>query len=170
MHVHLLMALTVDGKIARDSNHFPDWTGSEDKRYFAEVTRRAGVVVMGSRTFDTIGKPLPERRNIVLTRNRQRRSHWENLIFTGLPPAEILNGLERDGFRSAVLAGGATINTLFAQQNLIAELTVTHTPKVFGTGIGLFKTSLDLNLELTGTRPLGKPLIALNSRVLPAGG
>ena len=168
MHVHLLMALTADGKIARDSEHFPDWTGSEDKRFFARITRRAGVVLMGSRTFDTIGKPLPDRLNIVLTRDPRRVSRWENLTFTGRPPAEILSGLERDGYRCAILAGGATINTLFARQNLIDELTVTLSPKVFGAGVGLFNAALDLDLELVGTRPLGDQVVALNYRVRPA--
>ena len=77
MKVILIMAMTVDGKIGKSHDHFPDWTGTEDKRLFAKISRQAGVVIMGSKTFDTIGKPLPQRKNVILTRNRARRSAWE---------------------------------------------------------------------------------------------
>ena len=77
MKLILVMALTVDGKIGKDDAHFPDWTGSEDKKMFKAVTRRAGVVIMGSKTYDTIGKPLPGRKNVILTRNPHRLSEGE---------------------------------------------------------------------------------------------
>ena len=83
MEVILVMAMTLDGKIARDSLEPVDWTGKADKQYFVQVTRKAGVVIMGSRTFDTIGKPLPGRKNIVMTRNKDRKSQAKNLVFTG---------------------------------------------------------------------------------------
>ena len=57
MKVILLMAMTVDGLISRTNDDFPDWTGPEDKRMFKAVSQEAGVVIMGSRTFDTISVP-----------------------------------------------------------------------------------------------------------------
>ena len=112
----LLMAQTLDGKIAKHANHFPDWTGKTDKQLFVRETRRAGAIIMGSKTFDTIGKPLPGRRNIVMTRNASRVSRWENLIYTSRPPKAILEQLQADGFARVVIAGGARINTLFAYE------------------------------------------------------
>jgi len=43
------------------------WHFSEDMRHFKELTT-GHAVVMGRKTFDSIGKPLPNRRNIVVTR------------------------------------------------------------------------------------------------------
>ena len=94
MKTILLMAMTLDGRVARTMTHFPDWTEKEDKALFAKISRGAGVVIMGSRTFDTLGKPLPGRKNIVVTRNRSRKSDWDNLVFTDRSPKEILSGLE----------------------------------------------------------------------------
>ena len=74
MHVSLMVAITVDGKIARASDHYPDWTGSADKRLYVDVTKKAGVMIMGSTTFDIIGRVLPNRKTVVMTRNRDRRS------------------------------------------------------------------------------------------------
>jgi len=41
----------------------------EDRNYFREVTD-GGIVIAGRKTFEKIGKPLPNRKNIVLTNNR----------------------------------------------------------------------------------------------------
>ena len=161
MKLILLMAVTVDGMIARDDAHFPDWTGRADKRLFVQITKKAGVIIVGSKTFDTIGKPLPQRLMVVMTRNRARRSRWDNLEFTGLPPAELLADLERRGYREAVLAGGATINDLFAQQHLIDEIRITVSPLAFGRGITLFNSRLDLALHLRTVQELEGGLVHL---------
>jgi len=161
MKLILLMAVTVDGMIARDDAHFPDWTGRADKRLFVAVTKKAGVIIVGSKTFDTIGKPLPERQMIVLTRNKARRSRWENLLFTDRDPEKLLSDLQRRGVREAVLAGGATINNLFARRNLIDEIRITVSPLIFGRGISLFNTDLDLPLRLKDVQRLDDDLVHL---------
>ena len=166
MKVILLMALTVDGKIGRCVDHFPDWTSTEDKQMFKAVTQKAGAVIMGSRTFDTIGKPLSGRKNIILTRNKSRISRWENLIFTDLAPGDIVDGLENDGFTEVVLAGGATINTLFAAAGLIDEIHVTYAPITFGTGLSLFSERVTQVLELMDMRQLGDNQILVKYRVV----
>ncbi len=166
MKVTLIMAITVDGKIGKDPDHFPDWTGKEDKRLFKTITQKAGVVIMGSKTFDTIGSPLPGRKNIVLTRRRDRLSKWPNLVFTEQSPKEILNGLQKDGFSDVVLAGGAGINMLFARANLIDEIIVTIAPKIFGAGISLFEGEIDLALALEDVKKLGKDLILARYSVI----
>jgi len=159
MKLILLMAVTVDGMIARDDAHFPDWTGRADKRLFVAVTKKAGVIIVGSKTFDTIGKPLPGRQMVVLTRNKARRSRWENLVFTDRDPADLLSDLQRQGYREAVLAGGATINNLFARRNLIDEIRITVSPLIFGRGISLFNTDLDLLLRLKDVQRLDDDLV-----------
>ncbi|MFZ0131883.1 MAG: dihydrofolate reductase family protein [Desulfobacterales bacterium] len=166
MKVILLMALTVDGMIARDSAHFPDWTGREDKRLFKEITLKAGVLIMGSKTYDTIGKPLPGRKNIVLSRNKARISQHEDLVFTDKPPRQVLADLEEQGFTAAVLAGGSQVNTLFARADLIDELYLTYVPQVFGTGLSLFCDSMSLPLELIDFKPLGTGQIFARYRVV----
>lgn len=167
MEVILLMAMTLDGKIAKDSKQLVDWTGKADKQYFVQVTREAGVVIMGSKTFDTIGKPLPGRKNIVLTRNPDRKSQEENLIFTDQPPGQIIKGLKEEGFERVTLIGGAIINSLFAKDSLITQIHVTLVPVLFGRGLSLFRDPLDLALELVENREIEKGHLLLVYRVLP---
>lgn len=164
--VILLMAITIDGMIAKDPDHFPDWTGAEDKRFFARTSKKAGVVIMGSKTFDTFGKPLPNRKNVILTQNKSRRSTWANLIYTAQKPESILADLAAEGYTSAILAGGAAINTLFAQKDLIDEVVVTVVPKIFGQGLSLFTAEIDLELELLEMQKLGEDLVCLRYGVI----
>lgn len=46
------------------------WHISEDLKYFKSVTT-GSPVIMGRSTFESIGRPLPGRRNIVLSRSTQ---------------------------------------------------------------------------------------------------
>jgi len=166
MKLTMLMAMTLDGKIGKNPDHFPDWTGKADKKLFVELTRKAGVVIMGSKTFDTIGIPLPGRKNIILTRDKSRKSEWDNLLFTDASPKEIVANLEKEGFSEAILAGGARINSLFAEENLIDEIIVTISPKIFGTGMSLFSSELSLELELKEMKQSDRNLVFLKYNVL----
>ena len=170
MKTILLMAQTLDGKIAKHADHFPDWTGRADKRLFVRATRRAGAVIMGSKTFDTIGRPLPGRRNIVMTRNPDRVSQWDNLVYTSLAPRAILEELEKEGFQQVVLAGGARINTLFAEAGLIDEILVTITPLVFGQGIAMFEEGIVADLSLLRVIQIDPERVCLHYRLLQSSG
>lgn len=165
MDVILLMAMTLDGKIARSHTELINWTGKRDKQYFVKVTRQAGVVVMGSKTFDTIGHPLPGRKNIVMTRDKTRKSDHKDLVFTDQTPQQILGDLKLQGFDQAALIGGSVVNSLFAKEHLITRIHVTLVPVVFGQGLSLFNTDLDLSLEYEESREIGKGHLLLIYKV-----
>lgn len=165
MKVILLMAVTVDGMIARDSMQLVDWTGNADKKYFVQVTKQTGAMIMGSRTFDTIGKILPGRKNIVMTRDKKRISTDKDLFFTDQNPAEIVNDLEKQGFESVALIGGSVANTLFIKENLISEVHVTIVPRIFGKGLALFDETMDIHLELMDVEKINQTHILLKYRV-----
>jgi dihydrofolate reductase len=65
MTVSLIVAVAANGVIGRD-NHLP-WHIPQDLRYFKRMTL-GKPVVMGRRTYQSIGKPLPGRTNVVVTR------------------------------------------------------------------------------------------------------
>lgn len=166
MYVLLMMAQTADGVISRSSDEFIDWTGNADKKMFMQITKKAGVVITGSKTYDTIGKPLPGRKNIVLTRNKERISKHPDLLFTSDPPHKILSTLEKEGFSKAVIIGGSKINTLFAKENLIDEIMLTVAPRIFGQGLNLFNLSLDFELELKSTEVIEGNYVVLRYTVI----
>ena len=65
MRVSLVAAVAQNGVIGRDGE-LP-WRLPEDLRRFKALTL-GKPVVMGRKTWESIGRPLPERRNVVLTR------------------------------------------------------------------------------------------------------
>ena len=111
------------------------------------------------------GKPLPGRKNVVMTRNAGRASSWENLVYTDMSPKTIVDDLEKAGFSQAILAGGATINTLFAQAGLIDEIMITICPTIFGAGISLFSDSVDMDLALKNVETVGEGLVLVTYSV-----
>ena len=166
MKVTLMMAITLDGRIGKSPDHFPDWTGKADKKLFVALTKRAGALIMGSKTFDTIGKPLPGRKNVIMSRNKTRKSEWDNLVFTDASPRDILKNLETEGFSEVILAGGALVNSLFAEEKLIDEIIVTISPQIFGVGMSLFAEEISMELELRTMEKLDRHRVCLTYGVV----
>lgn len=166
MKLLLLMAMTADGKIARHRREFPDWTSKADKRMFKTVSEEAGVVIMGSRTYEAIGSALPNRLNVVMTRRPDAYQPASNVLFYTDTPRALTRWLTSKGYETAVLAGGATINSLFLREQLIDEMMLTVVPRIFGQGLSLFSEPADANLSLIAARELDQGLQLLHYRFL----
>jgi dihydrofolate reductase len=67
MTLSIIVATARNGVIGKD-NQLP-WHLPQDLKYFREKTT-GKPVIMGRKTFESIGKPLPNRVNIVITRNK----------------------------------------------------------------------------------------------------
>lgn len=66
--ISLIFASTITGLIGVD-NKIP-WHVPEDLKKFKEITSGT-TVIMGRKTYQSIGKPLPNRTNIVVTSNEE---------------------------------------------------------------------------------------------------
>lgn len=64
--LNIIVAVSENGVIGKDGK-IP-WNIPEDLKHFKEITTEH-TVIMGRKTFESIGKPLPNRRNIVISRN-----------------------------------------------------------------------------------------------------
>lgn len=165
MKTVLVAAVTADGFIGRSSDHLADWTGKADKKLFVQVTKEAGVMVMGSRTFATIGRALPGRRTIVYT-NRPEQITAEGVETTNESPAALVARLEREGATGLAVVGGASIYAHFMAAGVVDELYLTIAPLLFGTGVPLFNTALDHRLELLRHTPLDANTVLLHYRII----
>ncbi len=67
----LIVAMSENRVIGKD-NQLP-WRISADLRYFKQMTM-GRPLVMGRKTFESIGRPLPGRKNIVVTKQNNWRS------------------------------------------------------------------------------------------------
>jgi len=68
MTICLIAAVAENGTIGNELNELPWEPLIEDLKNFRDVTT-GNIIVMGSKTFESIGsKPLPNRKNVVFTR------------------------------------------------------------------------------------------------------
>ncbi|MCW7754483.1 dihydrofolate reductase family protein [Desulfobotulus sp. H1] len=170
VRVILVMARTLDGRTARGPGDPLGWTERADKVHFADFTRRVGVVIMGAKTFDAMGAPLPGRKNIVFTRSPEKRAgNSPNLVFTSGPVEKVLANLADQGYREAALIGGSELNAVFARKGCIDEMMVTVSPLFFGEGPGLFAETVSMDLQLAGVKLLGENSLLLHYRVRNGG-
>ncbi len=160
-----MMAMTLDGKIAKTSDHFPDWTSKEDKKLFQKVSREAGVVIMGDKTFATFPSPLKDRLNVVFTLEENPKPQ-EGVKWVKGEPEKVLEELEEEGYKSVILGGGSFINGMFLEGKLVDEIIITVEPKIFGDGLGLFKGDFDVDLKLKSVEKINDDAVVLRYEVL----
>lgn len=96
------------------------WHYSADLKFFRQTTS-GNAVVMGRKTFESIGKPLPNRLNIVLSRG------FENSQVIVLRNKESLLELARYLKGDLFIIGGASVYREFA--DVIEKWMVTEIPE-----------------------------------------
>ena len=82
---------------------------SEDREYFREVTD-GSIVVVGRKTFESMGKPLPNRKNIVLTNKKDFKAHGVTVAHS---LSQALAKIPNNRFHTAFVIGGAEVYDLF---------------------------------------------------------
>src|SRR5882724_3220884 len=65
--IALVVAAARNNAIGKDNQLL--WKLPDDMRHFKEITS-GHAVIMGRKTFESIGRPLPNRKNIVITRQQ----------------------------------------------------------------------------------------------------
>ena len=70
--MEIILIAAVDKNLAIGKDGQIPWRISEDLRFFKEKTEGTAII-MGRATFDSIGRPLPNRKNIVMTRTPKNR-------------------------------------------------------------------------------------------------
>jgi dihydrofolate reductase len=113
----IVAAVAENGVIGRD-NDLP-WHLPEDLKRFKALTL-GRTLLMGRRTFDSIGRPLPGRRTVVLTRDPDWRHEGVEVVHTLAEARDVI----RD--RDVVLAGGGQLYAALFDEVDRLELTEVH--------------------------------------------
>ncbi len=118
MKISLIVAMSENGVIGRGGD-LP-WHLSADLKRFKKLTL-GHVVIMGRKTFESIGRPLPRRRSLVLSRDPAYRAAGAE-VAASLEQALAMAAAEDDVF----VIGGAAV---FAEALPLADrlyLTLVH--------------------------------------------
>ena len=70
--MEIILIAAVDKNLAIGKDGKIPWEIKEDLKFFRENTENTSII-MGRATFDSIGRPLPKRKNIVMTRTFKKR-------------------------------------------------------------------------------------------------
>ncbi|HVK55350.1 MAG TPA: dihydrofolate reductase [Burkholderiales bacterium] len=101
MKLSIVVAMAENGVIGVD-NKLP-WRLPADLKHFRAITM-GHPVIMGRKTFESIGRALPGRRNIVVTRNSDYAAEGAEVVHS------VDEALERcSGTNEAFLIGGAIL-------------------------------------------------------------
>ena len=101
MTVSIIVAIDENKAIGKDNQLL--WHLPNDLKFFKKTTS-GHTVIMGRKTFDSIGKPLPNRRNIVISRNSELKIEGTEIYHSIL---EALNNCK--GEKEVFIIGGAEI-------------------------------------------------------------
>lgn len=154
-----IAAITLDGKIAKNSKHMSDWTSKEDKVFMRSLLARCDVVIVGNNTYKTAIKPLSKRNCLVVSRSAdQLVSKSVRLQYIKPNAADVKNIIKRKKYRTIAILGGAQTYSFCLKNNLLDELYLTIEPLVFGNGINLFADGVNLEkyFKLVSVKKLNK--------------
>jgi dihydrofolate reductase len=103
------------------NNQLP-WHLPEDLQHFKKTTL-GHTLIMGRKTFDSIGKPLPGRRIIVLTKNKA----WQHEgCETASDLTQALNLAKSTPERQAFIVGGAAVYEQALKEQIATQIIMTE--------------------------------------------
>lgn len=118
MKLIIISAFSTNGTIGKD-NALP-WKLREDLRMFKTVTEGCAVI-MGRKTYESIGKPLPKRKNIVITNGDIDLPEG---VIKASSPEHAIELAERMEFERVFVAGGSKVYESFLP--LATHMYITH--------------------------------------------
>ena len=108
MSIKLICAISKNNVIGNE-NKLP-WSISEDLKRFKDLTS-SNWIVMGRKTFDSIGRPLPNRKNIVLSENKNLKIDSVEVFNS---PKDVIDSYKKNSDQKDLfIIGGTYIYDLF---------------------------------------------------------
>jgi len=115
LKIVIIAAIARNGVIGRSNGEMP-WHVKEEFQHFKQTTL-GSAVIMGRKTFETLGKPLKGRKNIIITGNRDFIAEFdETKICHSL--GESIDYCKSEKYEKAFIIGGGQI---YKQSMLIAD-------------------------------------------------
>jgi dihydrofolate reductase len=106
LKIVIIAAIARNGVIGRSNGEMP-WHVKEEFQHFKKTTI-GSAVIMGRKTFETLGKPLKGRENIIITRNKDFKVDFdETKLCHSLE--EALNYCESKKYEKVFIIGGGEI-------------------------------------------------------------
>lgn len=171
MKVVLFMGMSVNGIIASENGNedFMSWAVWDDACHLA---KKFGCLIWGRKTYDNALKIFGKRMSdlsgvklIIVSTSKTPTSPGNYTLANS--PSEAIKTLAEQGYKTVMLGGGSTLNSVFAKEGLIDEIVLDVSPAIVGNGIPLFaKEDFQINLKLLSTKRITGDLLQLRYRVI----
>lgn len=123
MEVKLIVAKSKNNVIGKENELI--WKLPADLSFFKQTTL-GNTIVMGRKTFESIGRALPGRKTIIITKNRNYKQKNCTIAHS---IEEALDVCEKDA--NVYIVGGSTIYKQVLNKGIVDELLVTEVHEVF---------------------------------------
>lgn len=167
MRTVLFMAMSLNGYIARE-NGSEDFLSHENWESFSTQVHEWGNCIIGRKTYEAVKAweedygfdDFTDATKVILSTRAYTPPEGYHVARS---PSQALDILRDKGFETALVTGGATVNTAFAQEQLLDEVIINIEPAIVGSGIPLFAESdVITKLNLTRKRELKDGIVQLS--------
>jgi len=122
MSLSIIAAIGKNNELGKENTLL--WDLPLDLKHFKEITS-GKTIIMGQKTFESIGRPLPNRRNIVLTRDENLKIEGVEIVYSMEEAFALLGENETESF---VIGGGQIYRLFFGKAS---KLYLTHVEAEF---------------------------------------
>lgn len=119
MTISILVAASENGVIGRDNQLL--WRLPDDLKRFKQLTL-GHPMIMGRKTFESIGKPLPGRTSIIVTRSPAYRAEGTLVVHSLEEALAVAGKLDSE---EAFIIGGGEIYRLALENNRVDQIYLT---------------------------------------------
>ena len=118
--ISLIAAIGNNNEIGRKNELL--WNLPADMKHFKETTS-GHTVIMGQKTFESIGRPLPKRRNIVITLDKNFKSEGIEIVHSLKELDALLKKTSKTSEENFVIGGGQIYKLMIEKAD---RLYITH--------------------------------------------
>lgn len=136
MTTTIIAAIGAGNELGKDNELI--WHLPADLKRFKRITT-GHYVIMGRNTFESIGKPLPNRTNIIITHNLSYTQPGCIVVHSIEEAIEVAKGQD-----TVFIAGGAKIYRESIEKDLVDILDITHIHQKFDADV--FFPEIDQNI------------------------
>lgn len=132
MKIIIIAAIAQNGVIGRANGEMP-WHVKEEFQHFKQTTL-GSAVIMGRKTFETLGKPLKGRENIIVTRNKDFKVDFDETKLVHSLEESISYCKSKKNEKVFIIGGGE----IYSQALLLADEMILSFMKFEGEGEVIF--------------------------------
>lgn len=130
--INLIVAKSSNNVIGNNNELL--WNIPNDLKYFKKVTTNS-IVIMGRKTFESIGKILPNRLNVIISKQsgdlKEIYNGCENCLFFDNFIDLILFTNNQDFYKNIFVIGGGEVYKYFIENDLINKYYITEIKQEF---------------------------------------